>query len=80
MTVEQATALMVALTSLIGAFIALSVQLRHYHQQVDGRMTELMELTKRASFAEGQVSKVGDSPTGSPDSAPHTETHSGGSI
>jgi hypothetical protein len=52
-TVDQATALLVALTGLIGAIVALAVQVRAYHHAVNSRMDELLELTRASSHAAG---------------------------
>jgi hypothetical protein len=52
-TVEAITALLVAVTGLIGALVALAVQVRAYHQQVNSRMNELLELTRTSAHAEG---------------------------
>jgi hypothetical protein len=52
-TPEQFVAILVALTGLIGAVGALAAVVRNYHQAVDGRMDELLRLTRDASYLEG---------------------------
>jgi hypothetical protein len=64
-TAQEFVTLLGALTALTGAVTALIVQARQTHALVNSRMTELLELTRSASRAEGQLSAtVGDSPTG----------------
>lgn len=55
MTPEQATALIVALTGLIGALGAIFVQMRQTHKLVNSRMTELVEATRQAAQAHGEL-------------------------
>jgi putative effector of murein hydrolase len=54
-TVDQATALLIALTGLIGAIVGLAVQVRAYHHAVNSRMDELLNLTRASSHAAGVV-------------------------
>jgi len=51
----ELTALIVAVTGLIGALGALFVQLRQLHGLVNGRMTQLLEQTKIASASAGEL-------------------------
>lgn len=55
MTPEQATALIVAITGLVGAIGAVFVQLRQTHRLINSRMTELLETTKLASQKTGEL-------------------------
>ena len=55
MTPEQLTALIIAITGLIGAFGVVIAQLRATHQLINSRMTELVESTKLASKREGEL-------------------------
>ena len=49
MTPEQATALIIALTGLVGALGAVFVQLRQTHRLINSRMTQLIDTTKLAA-------------------------------
>lgn len=70
-----------ALTALLVAMTAAVAQLRQTHAIVNSRMTELVDLTRRASFAEGKLSaSVGESPTQDGGSSPQTQPPSGESI
>jgi hypothetical protein len=64
-TPSELTALVGALTALIVAVGALLVQVRQLHGLVNSRMGELLELTRRASLAEGKLAGpvVGAFPT-----------------
>lgn len=55
MTPEQFVAIIGALTALIIAVTAAWVQLRATHQLVNGRMQELLQLTRDSSKAEGKL-------------------------
>jgi hypothetical protein len=52
---EQATALLVALTGLVGALSVLVVQLRQMRKDLNGRLTELVETTKLAATKTGEL-------------------------
>lgn len=81
LSAEQFVAIMGALTALIVATTAAVVQLRQTHGIVNSRMTELVELTRKASFAEGKLAgSVGESPTELTGTAPQTGPRSGESI
>jgi hypothetical protein len=61
MTPEQFTAILVALTGLLGAIGALFVQLGRTHRLVNSRMDELLRLTRASGVTEGQDrAKVSD--------------------
>lgn len=53
MTVDQVVAIMGGLTALIGALVALLVQVRATHDLVNNRMTELLTLTRDSAHAAG---------------------------
>lgn len=55
MTPEQATALIVAVTGLVGALGVVFAQLRQTHKLINSRMTELIETTKLASLKTGEL-------------------------
>ncbi len=55
MSAEQATALLVALTGLVGALSVLVVQLRQMRKDLNGRLTELVETTKLAASKTGEL-------------------------
>jgi hypothetical protein len=55
MTPEQFTAIVVAITGLIAAVGAVFVQLRQTHSLLNGRMTQLIEQTKIAATASGEM-------------------------
>jgi hypothetical protein len=57
MTVEQLVAVLGAVTLLLGAITALFVQIRRLEFRVDGRLTQLLELTKVAAIAEGKLAE-----------------------
>ena len=59
-TPEQATALIVAITGLIAALGAVFVQLRQTHALINSRMTQLVETTKLAAQASGELSGARD--------------------
>jgi uncharacterized membrane protein len=63
---EQFTAIIVALTGLVGAIAALTYQVSRWHSQVNSRMDELLVLTAAAARAEGvaSVPTSGSVPTG----------------
>jgi hypothetical protein len=52
-SVEQYVALLGAVTALVVAVGAILVQLRQLHTLTNSRMSELLELTRKASEAEG---------------------------
>jgi len=54
-TIDQATAFVVAVTGLLGAVVAVYLQVRQTHALVNSRMTELLETTRSASLAQGQL-------------------------
>lgn len=54
MTPEQATALIIAISGLIGALGAVFAQLRQTHGLINSRMTELIDTTKLAAQLGGQ--------------------------
>ena len=53
MTTDQFVAVLGALTALVVAASGLAFQVRSYHREVDGRMSELLELTRTAAHAQG---------------------------
>lgn len=55
MTVEQLTALLIAITGLIGALAAVFAQLRQTHGLINSRMTELIDTTRLAAQLGGQI-------------------------
>lgn len=55
MTIENAIALVVAVTALLGAIGALYVQVRSVGKQIDGRMQELMTVTAQANLKQGEL-------------------------
>jgi outer membrane lipopolysaccharide assembly protein LptE/RlpB len=55
MTPDQFTALLVALTGLIGAVTACYVQLRQTHELQNGRMSELIAVVRAAASKEGEL-------------------------
>lgn len=55
MTVDQATALVVAATGLIGAIGVLAVQLRSLRKDIDGRLTQVLDLAATAARKEGEL-------------------------
>jgi hypothetical protein len=54
-TPEQATALIIAISGLIGALGAVFAQLRQTHGLINSRMTELIDTTKLAAQLSGQI-------------------------
>ncbi len=58
MTPEQATALIVAISGLIGALGVVFAQLRQTHALINSRMTELIDTTKLAAQLGGQQEGV----------------------
>lgn len=58
MTPEQATALIVAISGLIGALGVVFAQLRQTHALINSRMTELIDTTKLAAQLGGQKEGV----------------------
>lgn len=59
-SIEAITALVVALTGLLGAVLAVYVQLRQTHNLLNGRMSELIDTTKLAAHLSGQQQGVED--------------------
>lgn len=55
MTPEQLVALMGGLATLIVAVTGLYVQIAKLNQRVDGRLTELLEVTRSAAHAKGAL-------------------------
>lgn len=55
MTVDQFVAVMGAFTALIGALGVIYVQLLQNHRAVNGRMTELLEMTRQAAQTKGEL-------------------------
>jgi hypothetical protein len=55
MTPEQGTALLVAATGLIAALGVLIDQLRRLRQDLNGRLTQLVETTALAAAKEGEL-------------------------
>ena len=55
MSVEQFVAVLGGFTALLVAIGTLLVQVRSLRQQVDGRLTELLSLTRSSSRAEGAL-------------------------
>lgn len=55
MTAEQATALLVALTGLIGAIAAVIVQIRGLRKDLNGRVTELLVESTAAAHRHGEL-------------------------
>ena len=53
MSPEQFIALVVAITPLVAAIGAVYIQLKSLTRRVDGRLTELLELIRTSSHAEG---------------------------
>jgi hypothetical protein len=58
---EQLVAIIVALTGLLGAVLAVYRQVLSTHQLVNSRMTELLELTRTSAIAEGKLDQPGGS-------------------
>ncbi len=55
MTPEQLVAVIGAITALVAALGAVFVQLRQTHALINSRMTELLETTKMAAQAKGEL-------------------------
>lgn len=55
MTPEQATALIVAVTGLVAAIAAATVQIRGLRRDVNGRMTQLLERSESAARKLGEL-------------------------
>jgi hypothetical protein len=55
MSVEQLVAILGAAAVLIGSVTALLRQMHRLELRVDGRLTQLLELTKTAAIAEGKL-------------------------
>jgi hypothetical protein len=53
--IQALTALCIAVTALVGALVAIYVQLRQTHSIVNSRMTELVEATRQAASAQGEL-------------------------
>ena len=84
MSVEQFIAIMGAVTALVGVLGGILVQLRQTHTLINSRMTQLLDVSKTASHAEGVLDErqaqktvllvpVGDAPTGVGESPTGTE-------
>lgn len=54
-TLEQFTAILVAMAGLITAVTALWTAVRRYHSAVDGRMSEILLLAQLAAKKEGEL-------------------------
>lgn len=55
MTPEQLAGILAATASALAAFAAIFAQLRQLHKLTNSRTAELIELTRRASLAEGRL-------------------------
>lgn len=55
---SESAAILTAAAAVLTAIAALFVQIRKLEARVDGRLTELLEMTRRASKAEGVVEGV----------------------
>ena len=66
MTAEQFTGVLVALTGLIGAVVALWREVHGYHKQVNSRMDELLRLTALSSHAAGVAERASGMPPKNP--------------
>ena len=55
MSVEELTALIVAVTGLVGALLAVLGQLRATHKLINSRMSELVEATRAGAHAQGML-------------------------
>ncbi len=55
MSVEQLTALIVAVTGLIAVLLAVLRQLQSTHRLINSRMTELVEATRAGAHAQGML-------------------------
>ena len=53
MSATDLVAIIAAITALLGSRTAMFVQLRRLELRVDGRLSELLELTRKSSKAEG---------------------------
>jgi hypothetical protein len=63
MSPEQFSGLLTAIAVLIASLLGVWQQLRKTHELVNSRMTELVDLTRRAALAEGRLSqKESDKP------------------
>lgn len=62
MTVEQLIAILGAVTLLIGSITALFVQMKKLELRVDGRLTQLLELTQMSALAEGKLLEKAEHP------------------
>lgn len=78
MTVEQFLSIIGALTALLVAVAAALVQIRQTHTMIDGRMSQLLALTQRASLAEGKLEGPAASAMGPHEPAPPSPTVGGG--
>lgn len=63
MTWDQTSALITAIAALVGALTAVWVQLRANHRVINGRMDQLIEVTRMQAFAAGKLESVGKTPT-----------------
>jgi len=54
-TVEQATALVVAITGLVGAVGVLVVQIRSLRKDINGRLTQLLAVAEQAARKDGEL-------------------------
>ena len=91
MNLQELTALVVALTGLIGALAAILIQLRQTHALVNSRMTELLDTTKLLSqktgeldgrdqeFSRGREAPIAGARTSKPIELPPTSTPGTGS-
>lgn len=55
MTSDQATALIIAITGLVGALTAMFVQLRQVHKTLNGRLTELVQAAGEKEHKIGEL-------------------------
>jgi hypothetical protein len=63
-TPEQFVAILGAVTTAIVAIAGVYVQLHQLHAKVNGRLTELLVLTRAAALAEGKLEGLGHPPAG----------------
>lgn len=60
MSVEQFVAILGALAALATATAALVLQVREYHKAVNSKMDQVLELTRAAAYAEGELEAFRD--------------------
>ena len=91
MSLQEVTALVVAITGLVGALGAIYIQLRQTHSLVNSRMTDLLDTTKLLSqktgeldgrdqeFSRGREAPAAGARTSTPIELPRTSTPGTGS-